>query len=638
MSGIAGIIHFDGKPVEPGLIEKMTSGMAHRGPDGINHWVNGSVALGQCMLRTTPESLEETQPLANKDESLVLVMDGRVDNWEELRLELLGKGAMLRDRSDAELVLRAYELWGCECLKHIDGDFALVIWDDRRREAFCARDRMGNKPFNYHWDGKKLVFASELHAILALSQVPKSINECMLAELLAAEWLSKEITLWQGILRLVEAHQMEANQDGLNLKQYWFPDFDKELLLKTDEEYIEYYRELFFDSVRRLSRSQAKVAYEVSGGLDSSAVFCSAELIRRRQKLSAPAIEGYTLAFPDDKNANELEYVRAVGDHTGVKINEIVPTITPLSWYRDWASVYQEFPGYPNGTMALGLQKIASEEGCRVLLGGSGGDEWFGTDRGIYYGEELASRRWRNLWKCFITDCREADIQISIWWFLRFGIVPLLPGNLQELLRLFKRKMKFGSVDSRVQNAVWLSGELQGAFANHRKNKPDPAGFARKRMGQYRQHQLLSDAYVSFAGELEERMASSMGLELRQPMQTSRLVEFAVATPERLRMHGQTNKFMHVQAMQDVLPPKVLKRRSKADFSILFRNHLENKKQELTQNVPEKRKNWVEKDRIQAVFECYQERLRTGNSSSGGIAQWILWNLLICDLFIDQIS
>jgi asparagine synthase (glutamine-hydrolysing) len=109
MSGIAGIIHFDGAPVEAGQIEKMTSAMAHRGPDGIHHWVKGNVALGQCMLRTTPESLEETQPLTNEDESLVLVMDGRVDNWEELRRELLGRGAVLRTRADAELVLRAYE-------------------------------------------------------------------------------------------------------------------------------------------------------------------------------------------------------------------------------------------------------------------------------------------------------------------------------------------------------------------------------------------------------------------------------------------------------------------------------------------------------------------------------------------------
>ena len=106
MSAIAGIIRFDGAPVESRLIEAMTAALSRRGPDGIHSWVKGSVALGQCMLRTTPESLEEEQPLTNEDDSLVLVMDGRVDNWEELRQELLGRGAHLRSRADAELVLR----------------------------------------------------------------------------------------------------------------------------------------------------------------------------------------------------------------------------------------------------------------------------------------------------------------------------------------------------------------------------------------------------------------------------------------------------------------------------------------------------------------------------------------------------
>jgi asparagine synthase (glutamine-hydrolysing) len=109
MSGIAGIIRFDGAPVEPGHIQGMTAAMSYRGPDGMAHWVKGSVALGQCMLRTTPESFEEVQPLCNQDESLVLVMDGRVDNWQELRHELLLHGAALRNRSDAELVLWAYQ-------------------------------------------------------------------------------------------------------------------------------------------------------------------------------------------------------------------------------------------------------------------------------------------------------------------------------------------------------------------------------------------------------------------------------------------------------------------------------------------------------------------------------------------------
>ncbi|MGB5009048.1 MAG: hypothetical protein WBO88_01960, partial [Candidatus Dechloromonas phosphoritropha] len=107
MSGIAGIIRFDGAPIEPGSIEKMTTAMVQRGPDGIHHWHKGQVALGQCMFRTTLESMDECQPLANEDTSIVLVMDGRVDNGDDLRHELLGRGAVLRDRTDAELVLRA---------------------------------------------------------------------------------------------------------------------------------------------------------------------------------------------------------------------------------------------------------------------------------------------------------------------------------------------------------------------------------------------------------------------------------------------------------------------------------------------------------------------------------------------------
>ena len=219
MSGVAGIIRFDGAPVEPGLVEKMTSAMSHRGPDGIHHWVKGSVALGQCMLRTTPESLEEEQPLTNEDESLVLVMDGRVDNWEELRRELLGRGAHLRTRADAELVLRSYETWGEDCLSHIDGDFALVIWDARRGMAFCARDRVGSRPFRYHWDGRTFAFASELHPLLLLSWVPQIPNEWLVAEFCTDQMRSRSETLWRDIHRLTAGTQMCVGTLGLETRQ-----------------------------------------------------------------------------------------------------------------------------------------------------------------------------------------------------------------------------------------------------------------------------------------------------------------------------------------------------------------------------------------------------------------------------------
>ena len=210
MSGIAAALRFDGGPALSGLVETMTAAMDFRGPDGIHHWTDGAAAIGQCLLCTTAESLAETLPLVGEDSRLALVMDGRLDNWEELRGELLAKGVRLRGRTDSELVLRAYETWGADCAARLDGDFVFVIWDQQRREAFCVRDQTGAKPLHYHWNGQRLLIASDLHAIYAAAPEARAPNEGMLAEILAGEWYARDETLWRGIMKLTPAHQMRG--------------------------------------------------------------------------------------------------------------------------------------------------------------------------------------------------------------------------------------------------------------------------------------------------------------------------------------------------------------------------------------------------------------------------------------------
>ena len=161
MSGIAGIIRFDGKPADHTQIAAMTSAMARRGPDEINHWMHGAVALGHCMLRTTPESLGQSQPLVGYNESLVLVMDGRFDNRADIARALRRKGTALRTHSDAELLLHAYMVWGKDCPQRFIGNFAFAIWDTHRNTLFCARDHLGIKPFYYTLNSKFFSFASD---------------------------------------------------------------------------------------------------------------------------------------------------------------------------------------------------------------------------------------------------------------------------------------------------------------------------------------------------------------------------------------------------------------------------------------------------------------------------------------------
>jgi len=627
MSGIAGIIHFDGAPVEPGLVEKMTNAMAYRGPNGINHWVKSSVALGQCMLRTTPESLEETQPLTNEDESLVLVMDGRVDNWEELRRKLLGRGAELRNRSDAELVLRAYETWGRECLLHIDGDFALVIWDARRRMAFCARDRMGNKPFNYHWDGKTLSFSSELHTILALPWLRQELNEEMVAQYLAVEWFSRDQTLWKGIQRLVEAHWMEVGPKGVQTGKYWRPDFFSPLLYRNEYEYVEHYRELFFDTVRRMSRSQKKLAFEVSGGLDSSAIFAVAEQLRRQHKLLAPGIEGYTLKFDDDSEADELEYCHAVSAQLGIRIHEVNPTSQSLQWYRDWARTYREFPGYPNGVMGAGIRELAREHGCRTLFTGDGGDEWVGGSR-AYYEEEMVSGRWRNLYDSMKIDCWEVGAKRAWWWLGRAGAISFLPGFATEILRKVLAPRKAPLYDRQA----WLTPRLSHLL-NLRKSERalQFSDIALGRMGHRGQIAMLFDAYTILARESEDRIASHFGIELRKPFLNTAMVQFAFSTPERLRLRGETNKVLHRSAMAGLLPPRVQERKTKADFMVTFRNHTEEIKQTLSANMLNKGQDWVLRDQLENTYTAW------GNSSHAGVPEWMLWSLFGCSALLAEV-
>ncbi|SIT58923.1 putative Asparagine synthase [Mesorhizobium prunaredense] len=621
MSGIAGIIHFDGKPVEPGLVEKMTTAMAHRGPDGIHHWVKGSIGLGQCMLRTTPESLEETQPLTNEDASLVLVMDGRVDNWEELRGELLGRGAVLRDRSDAELVLRAYQIWERECLPHIDGDFALVIWDARRQEAFCARDRMGNRPFNYHWDGKTLAFASELPAILALPWVKQEPNEGMLAEMLAWDCYSRDETLWNGIMRLIAAHRMVAGHQGPRLEQYWQPNLWATLPFRKDEEYIEHYRELLFECVRRSSRSHRPVAIEVSGGLDSSAVFCVAEHLRRSNRLLTQGINGYTFGFTEeDGRASELPYARAVGEHLGVRIHEIPPSRMPLSWFTERARSGRQFPGFPNTSMYAGLWQQTVAHGSRVTLNGQGGDQWLEGSR-AYYAEALAQVHLHRLYDYLKTDATAFDARQAVNWLIRQGFFPLLPVGLQEGLRRLIRRVR-GSGTSNA--CYWLSPRMEEVIRLRRERILPPHHRRVRSVGQRTLLETLNDAFGAQVAEDLECLGAHCGSEMRYPLHDPKLVHYAFSLPERMRLRGDRTKYIHVQALKNVLPEMILERKSKAEFSIVFREHLDRMQAILTETIPHERNAWVDRDGMARLFRAYRDNPQAGSPL------WILWGLYGC--------
>ncbi|MDP3673046.1 MAG: asparagine synthase-related protein [Telluria sp.] len=617
MSGIAGIIHFDGRPVEPGEIESMTGAMRHRGPDGLSHWRSGGAALGQCMLCSTPESLSEVQPLRSVDDDAVLVMDGRIDNWEELRAELAGKGVALRTRADAELVLRAYAVWGRECLSHIEGDFAFVVWDARRREAFCARDRVGNRPFNYRWDGATLVFASDIHAILQLPWVPRELNEGFVAEHLSTEWRSRDETFWQGIGRLEPAHWMVFSVTGDLGRRYWRPDFEATLQFRRDEDYVEHYRAVVIDTVRRMSRSHRKLACEVSGGLDSSAVLAVAEYLRTKSALLAPGLEAYCLDFRGDALADEHRFSDAVSRHVGVPLHLVAPGRFPVSWYREFASAYKELPGFPNWTMILPLYERAKSAGAVAILGGSGGDEWLG-----------AAESWA------VQAVRQADVHeatefllrhvpthglaASGWMLIRHGLLPTMPAATKRVIRSAFAAAGLGRP---VVHSAWLSAAMTQRL---RERRPALAGRAGISEAQVHQLELLEHPFILFGREMSERQAALVGVERRQPFWSRAIIEAAFATPDRLRRRMGIDKWLHRTAMAQLLPDAVVGRTDKADFLSVFAQGRHELLQQLSSGLGRGAAEWVD-------HPALRRSLDSDEAGSHVRRELGLWSLVMLD-------
>jgi len=597
MSGIAGIIHFDGRPVVQGQIEAMTAAMDYRGPDGINHWMQGSVALGQCMLHSTPESLEETQPLTNEDGSLILVLDGRLDNWEELRRELLGRNTCLRTRADAELLLRAYEAWGEDCLKHLEGDFAAAIWDTRTRSLFCARDHVGNRQFHYHWNGTSFAFATDLHPLLDLPWVPQEVDEDTLAEYLATDWLTIDTTLWRGIRRLKPAHRLTISGAGkTDFSEYWAPDPFATLHYASDAEYIEHYRELFTDVVRRTLRSHKPLSIEVSGGLDSSSIFATAMYLQAEGRLPAPDMEAYTLDFSGDPNADELAYARQVGAFHNVPVHAIPPAFMSLGWYQDMARRFRTFPHFPNGAMHQNILEHARIGGSCVVAGGTGGDEWSGGS--LPYAELVQLRQWHTLGRLWRAERKTSDVARTLTRFLRHGALPLLPEAAKRGLRACRDL----AIRRGARRRDWLKPHLRLRLEGLRNNQAGHVEKPISRLGQRRQWEHVHAPYWQFAKGIQERNCALSGIEWRQPFWNHRLIEFAFSTPENLRNRAGTNRWLHRQAMQGLLPESIRFRHVKAEFSSSFKANWLQLRQEISP-IMLRRAAWVQVEHLQSRLD-----------------------------------
>jgi len=621
-----GIYHPDGRHVDRELIQRMSDSVAHRGGDDSGMWVNGPIGMAHRMFHTTPESLFEKQPLTDEEHRLCLVMDGRVDNRDELKSDLESKGLHLRADTDAEIVLRAYRAWGEGCAAKIIGDFAFVMWDGRLQRVFCARDFMGVRPFLYRFDGKTFLWASELHAFFESPDVSRQPNEGMAGEYLTSYIRNLTETLYQGVMRLPPAHYLIVDSGGIRFRRYWDFDPSKIILYRTDDQYAGHFYELFREAVRSRMRSVGPVVSDLSGGLDSSSVVGMAQDLLRDGCAGDAGFETVSWVFPGGE-CDESFYVNEVVSKWNLVSRTLTPKPAPADAFIEQARRYLDFPGYPNENALNSLRSLRAH-GCRVALTGEGGDEWL-TGMWRHYIDLLTQRKFGRVVGELYRDGGLRGLSEFARECLRICVWPVAPKLLQRFVRRCLNRPELPRwIDEDFARRSGLAERLrQEAHA------PPYASFAQREMCS-----ALADGFSVHSQEIGNRNAAWSGLEIRHPLCDRRIVEFGLALPEEQRRRGEMDKFILRNTMKESLPLAVLNRKDKAEFSNLF---VEQVKAlggiRLFDSMEIADAGWINETAVHSMYEQMENFSETG--FKGPVTYvWSLWMIFGVELWRRTIS
>jgi asparagine synthase (glutamine-hydrolysing) len=555
----------------------MVESVAHRGPDRGDVWSEGPVGFGHRMLWTTPESLHDRLPLVNKTGDLILTADARIDNRDELIAALDATGRRREEITDSELILAAYERWGERCPERLLGDFAFAIWDRRRKALFCARDHMGVKPLYYHRSDRAFVFASEIKGILCVPEVPHRLNEVRVADYLVPTLEDKEITFYQGILRLPPAHRMIVDRDEVRIEPYWSLDPYRKVRYSSDVEYAEAFREIFTEAVRCRLRCAFPVGSLLSGGLDSSAIVCTA------RKLLPPdyRLRTFSVIFDEMPQCDERPFIDAVLAGGGLEPHYVHgDRLSPLADLDRVFHHQDEAFFAPNLFMTWAVHGAAHQQDIRVLLDGQDGDST--VSHGLAYLPELARKgRW-------ITLAAEVN---GLTGFLgcspktilrRLVIGPLAPEPVRQAWRKLHGRKGSPWADNTIVSSdfarrIGLADRFQALGAK------DRSRLARTSREEHRRN--LTTGVVPFALEGLDRIATAFSIESRYPFFDKRLVEFCLALPPEQKLNQGWTRAVLRRAMTNILPTKVQWRENKANLSPNFNRSLLAFERELLEEV-----------------------------------------------------
>lgn len=519
MCGIAGVFNVNGNYVDADKAQQMCDVMAHRGPDGEGKWMNENknLTLLHRRLSIIDLSTAASQPMILNDQRLVIIFNGEIYNYLELKKELSAHGVKFSTSSDTEVLLKAYQYWGQGCVDHLNGMFAFTIWDNDKQELFCARDRFGEKPFHYYFSDGVFVFSSEIKSILAYCSDIK-IDEQVLQQYLSDSLeLDNKQTFFSRVYALEPASTLVVSSHKFEIKKYWTIEIKEDKI--GFEESRNKFKELFYKSLQLRLRSDVPVGSSLSGGLDSSSVVCSLSALKIKN------MQTFSARFKSE--LDEGKWIKDVGEKTAYENNEVWPDpetfldeLEKMIWHHEYP------PGSASVFAQWSVMKLPRTKGVKVLLDGQGADEFLaGYDELKYYA--LWEHYSKGNWKFFFEERNHFKKHYGIDKSIGYTFL------LDPFLKLIGKK-----------RSVYKYGHsLKQILKFYTEN---------------RLSELLRYA---------DRNSMANSIEVRLPFLDHHLVEFVFTLPiHHIYSKGKT-KYILRESMADLLPDSVYNRTDKIGFA-----------------------------------------------------------------------
>ncbi len=620
MCGICGILNFErNELVDENLLYKMTNVVHHRGPDDEGFYLERNIGLG--VRRLAVIDLETGhQPIHNEDETIWIVSNSEIYNFKDLRKDLEKKGHRFYTKSDTEVIVHLYEDYGTDCVGYLRGMFAFAIWDERKRELFLARDRLGQKPLIYTVVNNSLIFASEIKSILINLEVEKEVNLEALHHYLTYQYIPAPLTMFSGIKKLPPASTLICNADGeIKIERYWKLNYKNKLEL-SEPEYCKRILELLRETVQLRLISDVPLGAFLSGGIDSSAI------VGIMSQLMNKPVKTFSIGF-EEEDFSEINYARTVAEYFKTDHHEFIvkpkaiEILPKLIWHYN--EPFADSSALPTYYLARETRKHVT-----VALNGDGGDENFaGYDR--YRANMLAS---------YFDRIPQPLKRVAV------GVAEKFP------VRKAKKFFQAINESPERRNIRWHC-----FFDNERKDKLYSEEM-KKRLSYLDTYDYMINVfreakaddfldkilYTDINTYLPEDLLVKMdiatmanSLETRSPFLDHELIEFVARIPSNLKLKGLTSKYILKKALKDLLPKEILKR-GKMGFGIpigkWFRKELRDYLKEILLDVKSLKRGYFRKETI--------EKLLTEHTSGRVDHGYRLWALLNLELwhqtFIDK--